>query len=139
MRVVIDTCVVLDYLQNRKPFFDDALNVAIGAANREFEGIITASSLTDICYIVHRYTHSNIETRKIITMLMAVFELADTYAEDCINALHSQMTDYEDAVMSETAARIGADYIVTRNIKDYEQSKIQARMPADFLMMLDLA
>ena len=103
MRAVIDTCVILDYLQNREPFFDDALNIALGRANNEFEGYITANSMTDLYYIVHRHTHSNIESRKIINGLTSLFGLIDTYAEDCINALHNDMNDYEDAVMSETA------------------------------------
>ena len=81
MRAVIDTCVILDYLQGREPFFDDALGLAIGMANRVFEGYITANSLTDINYIVHRQTHSSIETRKIVTELTLLFGLADTCAD----------------------------------------------------------
>lgn len=134
MRAVIDTCVILDYLQCREPFFDDALNIAIGRANNEFEAYITASSLTDLYYIIHRHTHSSIETRRIISDLTVLFGLIDTYAEDCINALHSEMKDYEDSVMSETAYRIKADCIVTRNIKDYERSKVPAVLPSEFLM-----
>lgn len=134
MRAVIDTCVILDYLQCREPFFDDALNIAIGRANNEFEAYITASSLTDLYYIIHRHTHSSIETRRIISDLTILFGLIDTYAEDCINALHSEMKDYEDSVMSETAYRIKADCIVTRNIKDYERSRVPAVLPSEFLM-----
>lgn len=134
MRAVIDICVILDYLQCREPFFDDALNIAIGRANNEFEAYITASSLTDLYYIIHRHTHSSIETRRIISDLTVLFGLIDTYAEDCINALHSEMKDYEDSVMSETAYRIKADCIVTRNIKDYERSRVPAVLPSEFLM-----
>ena len=134
MRAVIDTCVILDYLQCREPFFDDALNIAIGRANNEFEAYITASSLTDLYYIIHRHTHSSIETRRIISDLTVLFGLIDTCAEDCINALHSEMKDYEDSVMSETAYRIKADCIVTRNIKDYERSRVPAVLPSEFLM-----
>ena len=133
MKAIIDTCVVLDYLQNREPYFDDALNIAIGSANREFEAYITASSVTDLYYIIHRHTHSSIETHRMVNALTQLFGLADTYAEDCIKALHSEVSDYEDAVMAETAARIGADVIVTRNIIDYSKSKIAAVTPAEFL------
>ena len=136
MRAVIDTCVVLDYLQNREPFFDDALNIAIGRANREYEAYITASSLTDLYYIVHRNTHNTEKTHRIINTLTLLFGLVDTYAEDCINALHNGMTDYEDAVMSESAYRIKADYIITRNTKDYSKSKVPAITPGEFLMKL---
>lgn len=135
MTAIIDTCVILDYLQCREPFFDDALNIAIGRANNEFEAYITASSITDIYYIIHRHTHSSIETRRIVSSLTELFGLVDTYAEDCINAIHNGMTDFEDAVMSETAYRIKADCIVTRNVKDYKKSKVQAMLPSEFLML----
>ena len=138
MRVIVDTCVVLDYLQNREPFFNDALNIAIGRANREFEGYITAGSLTDLYYIIHRHTHDGSETHRIVDALIRLYGLADTLAEDCINAIHNGMSDYEDAVMSETARRIDADYIVTRNLKDYSLSRVPAISPSEFLMLLDL-
>lgn len=136
MRAVVDTCVILDYLQNREPFFDDALSIAIGRANREYEAFITASSLTDLYYIVRRSTHSTEQTHSIINTLTLLFGLVDTCAEDCINALHNGMTDFEDAVMSESAYRIDADYIITRNTKDYIESKVPAITPAQFLMKL---
>lgn len=138
MKAVVDTCVVLDYLQNREPYFDDALNIAIGRANREYEAYITANSLTDLYYIIHRHTHSSEETRRIINTLTLLFGLVDTYAEDCINALHNGMSDFENAVMSESAYRIKADCIITRNIKDYAKSKVPAVTPAEFLMKLEV-
>ena len=54
MKAIIDTCVILDYLQGREPFFDDALNLAIGSANREFEAYISANSITDLFYIIQQ-------------------------------------------------------------------------------------
>ena len=137
MKAIIDTCVILDYLQRREPFFDDALNLAIGLANREFEAYISANSITDLYYIIHKHTHDDKETRKHLTNLTQVFGIADTLAEDCIYALHSEITDYEDAVMSETASRTGVDYIVTRNVRDYTKSKIPVVTPGEFLEMQD--
>lgn len=137
MNILVDTCIILDYLQNREPFFDDALNLAIGAANREYGAFVPASALTDLFYIIHKYNHSNIETRKVVNDLTKIFGLTDTLAEDCINALHNGMDDFEDAVMSETAHRIGVDFIVTRNLKDYKGSKVRAITPSDFLAKLD--
>lgn len=138
MRALIDTCVVLDYLQNREPFFDDALNMAIAAANGEFEGYISASSCTDLYYIIHRSTRSDITTRSILSKLTELFAVTDTCAEDCILALHSKVSDYEDAVMCETAARAGMECIVTRNIKDYAHSGIDVVTPTDFLKKLEM-
>ena len=133
MNILIDTCVIIDYLQAREPFFDDALNIVIGAANNEYTAFITASSVTDIYYIVHRYTHSNPQTRKYVDMLTQIIGILDTTAEDCINALCRGSRDYEDDVMVETALRSGIDYIVTRNIRDYTGSRVPVLSPDDFL------
>ena len=46
-------------------------------------------------------------------------------AEDCMNALHSHINDFEYAVLSEVAKRNGVDYIITRNIKDYVNSSVK--------------
>ncbi|MCL1843449.1 MAG: PIN domain-containing protein, partial [Defluviitaleaceae bacterium] len=48
-------------------------------------------------------------------------------------ALASDITDLEDAVVSFAAKRIKADYIVTRNTKDFTNSPVPAMTPADFL------
>lgn len=137
MKALIDTCVVLDYLQGREPFFDDALNIAIGAANLEYEAYITANSVTDIYYLVHKHTHSNAASRSILSRLLQLFGILDTTAEDCINALHTGTGDYEDAVMIETARRCGMDRIVTRNIKDYKGSRLPVSSPSEFLMLTE--
>lgn len=46
------------------------------------------------------------------------------------------MGDYEDAVISFCATRNHMDYIVTRNIKDYEKSKVQAILPNQLIKMV---
>jgi hypothetical protein len=46
------------------------------------------------------------------------------------------MKDYEDAVVSTCAYRNQIEYVVTRNVKDYEQSKVRAIMPGDLLVLL---
>ena len=46
------------------------------------------------------------------------------------------MSDYEDAVMVETAVRSDIDCIVTRNQKDYAKSSIRVLSPSDFLLQI---
>lgn len=136
MRAMIDTCVVVDALQSREPFCADAQKIFLAVANRWFDGCITAKASADIYYLAHRTTHSDVETRKILTKLFALFDLLDTTAMDCRRAISSQMTDYEDAVMAETALRSGCDCIVTRNLKDYQNASIPSYSPSDFLRLI---
>ena len=54
MRAEIDTCIELDALQNREPFCRDAQAIFLLCANRQYEGFLTAKSVTDIYYLTHR-------------------------------------------------------------------------------------
>lgn len=54
MRAVIDTCVIVDALQNREPFCKDAQAIFLLCANRQFDGFVTAKAMTDIYYLTHR-------------------------------------------------------------------------------------
>lgn len=136
MTAVIDTCVNVDVLQDRKPFSEDAMKIVLAVSNRQLRGVLTAKSITDIFYIIRRSLHRESETRMHINKLFALFNIADTFALDCQNALSAATKDYEDAVMIETAKRIGADCIVTRNLKDYSACELPVYSPSDLLEKL---
>lgn len=137
MRILLDTCVIMDAVQKRAPFADDAKKIFREAAMNGFIGCITAKASTDIYYLAHRCTHSDRDTRIILTKLFALFDVLDTAALDCKKAISSSVADYEDAVMIETAVSNGIDYIVTRNTKDYKASPIPVLSPDAFLQMLE--
>ena len=137
MRAVIDTCVVVDVLQSREPFCKEAQSIFLLCANRQFEGFLTAKAITDIYYLTHRQTHSDKATRDVLTKLCALFVLLDTTALDIRKAISAEISDFEDAVMVETAVRSGADCIVTRNTKDYAKAQIAVCTPEEFIQQID--
>ena len=102
MKVLIDTCVVVDFLQQRQPFAESALKVFMLAGSGEINGYITAKSVTDIYYLIHRITHSDSVTRETLEKLFSIVEILDTTSNDICLALSSTISDYEDAVMIET-------------------------------------
>lgn len=136
MKAVIDTCVIVDALQCREPFCKDAMSIFLLCANRQFDGLLTAKAITDIYYLTRRQTHSDKETREILTKLCTLFGLLDTTALDIRKAITAETSDFEDAVMIETAIRSGTDCIVTRNTRDYAQAKLPVYTPAEFLKLL---
>ncbi|MBR1382394.1 MAG: PIN domain-containing protein [Ruminococcus sp.] len=136
MKVLIDTCVIIDALQNREPFSKNAQDIFLLAANRRIDAFITAKSVTDIYYLMHRVTHSDKDTRNVLSRLFVLFGLADTVGTDCRYALSSEVSDYEDAVMIETAARTQMDAIVTRNTKDYSKSAVPVLTPEELIQKI---
>ena len=137
MKALIDTCVVIDLLQKREPFFDDAYRVFICAACDRFEGAVSAKSVTDIYYIMHRFFHDDARSRKALETLFKLFSVLDTTGLDCRKALLSPAADYEDALMIETAVSFGMDCIITRNERDYSTSPLPVYSPSGFLNIRD--
>ena len=44
--------------------------------------------------------------------------------------------DFEDCLQMCCASSFNADYIITRNVNDYNQAEVKAIMPNDFVDML---
>ena len=133
MKALIDTCVIIDILQKREPFYPSAMEILLAVSNKKCTGILTAKSITDIYYILRRSIHNEQEVRRLIRVLFTLFDVADTFSIDCELALSSAIKDYEDAIMAETASRVGAECIVTRNLKDYKLSSLPVLSPEQFL------
>lgn len=133
MRVLVDTCVIIDVLQKREPFYEDAVTLFLLNANQKFDGFITAKAVTDIYYLTHRKVHSDKDTRNIVSKLCELFRILDTTHTDVQKAIFSEVSDFEDAVMIETAIRSGMDCVVTRNIRDYSKANIMVYTPDRFI------
>lgn len=133
MRALIDTCVIVDALQSRKEFREDAQKIFLAAANNSFLGYISAKSATDVYYLMHHYTHSDKASRETLNKLFSLFDVLDTSGLDCRKALPSAVSDFEDAVMVETALRSEMDCIVSRNVKDLRNSPVPVLLPQEFL------
>jgi len=136
MIVIFDKCVILDSLMDRKPFSDDSNELFKMMANGVFEGLVSVKTMMDLHYILKNYTHNEEKTRSLLKKLSTLFEVVSSNTYDCIKSLDSKITDYEDAMMAQTAESIKADYIITRNIKDFKYSNIKAINPANFLSVI---
>lgn len=134
MKVLVDTNVIIDGLQSRKGFLEDAGLVMLRAC--DYDGYIAASSVTDIFYLQRRFFHDKQQAKENLADLLRIFKVLDTTVEDCKNALRSEATDFEDAVLMESAMRAGVDAIVTRNKKDFQGSSVNVYDPVEFLRAL---
>lgn len=134
MRILIDTNVIIDALQSRKGFLEDAGWLMF--KSDKYDGYITANSVTDIFYIQTRYYHNKAKAKQDITDLVKMYGILDITAIDCRNALRSDIPDFEDAILVESATREDFDYIITRNTKDFKNSPVEVATPTEFLKIL---
>lgn len=135
MKVWIDTNVILDVLCDRAEFVEASSNVWKQCEVHNIEGFVSSLSILNIIHIMRKeLTREKII--EIIRQISIIFHVVDLTADDIVKATELTVSDYEDAVQSAGAARVKAQFIVTRNVKDYKGSKVQAIEPSEFISKL---
>lgn len=137
MKVLIDTNVIIDALTSREPWNESAEKIFIMAANHIIDMYITASSATDIYYLVRKYLHSTEQAKQIMKKLYSFVGILTVSEAECIDALASAISDYEDAVVERVSAKADIDYIITRNVKDYLQGMVKTILPNNFILLME--
>lgn len=133
MRILIDTNVILDALTGRQPYFDDADRIIKLCADKKVQGYLAAHSISNIFYIL-RKDLSVEDRRKVLLNLCEILEVEGVDSRKVKSALNRMdFVDLEDCIQDECAATIKADYIVTRNVKDFENSLVPVILPKEFL------
>jgi predicted nucleic acid-binding protein len=135
VRALFDTNVVLDVLLDRQPFSDDAAWLMSRVECSEISGLLCATTVTTIHYLMEKSLGGE-NARKHIRLLLSLFEIAPVNRVVIENALERGFSDYEDAVLVEAAHHAGAEYILTRSITDFKKSSIPAYTPAGFIQVL---
>ncbi len=136
MKVLFDTDIILDVLLDRKPFSEHASYLMSKVERSEINGFLCATTITTIHYLLSKYLDKE-KAIDSINSIMALFEVASVNRLVIENALKSKFTDFEDAVLHESARHAGAEYIITKNINDFKITKIPVFTPAEFLNMLE--
>lgn len=135
MRIIIDTNVIIDIFSKREPWFQDSY-AALRKVLQDENSIcmLSASAVTDIFYLLRKAIGKE-KTKLVIEQLSRMTRIADVQDADIQRALNSSLSNFEDAVVDAVAYRHEADYILTRNVKDFNDSYISAITPSDFLKL----
>ena len=133
MKIIVDTNVILDALTSREPWKEDAETIFRLVALDTVEAYITASSATDIYYLLNKYISGSKETKTVMEKLYSLFGVLDVTGADCLGALMSPISDYEDALMEQVARNNNVDYIVTRNDSDFICGQTKVITPKEFV------
>ncbi len=133
MRIVLDTNVILDVLLDRKPFTNDSLSAIQKAIEKGDILFFSASSVTDVYYVVRKLSQDKNYALESIKRLSNILSFAEVNEECLLAALNSKMNDYEDAVIDAVAESIKANLIITRNVDDFKNAKTAIMSPTMFL------
>jgi len=133
--ILLDNDVLSDIALDRHPHSGPASELLDMIERGAETACIAWHSVSNLYYLVSP-TRGSMSTRDFIVELTQFVEVAMTDTEGIRYAVSLPMTDFEDAMQVAAARACGARYIVTRNIRDYENSPIPAVSLQDALAEL---
>lgn len=136
MRLMIDTNIFLDVLMQREPFYENSKAVLELCENRKASGFLSASSVTDIFYLVRRQLHSIDLAYKALGSILDIAKVLTVTNEDVLNAYLQRANDFEDCLLATCAKANQCDAIVTRNKKDFLTFGITLLSPEELLQAM---
>jgi predicted nucleic acid-binding protein len=131
IRALFDTNVLLDALLAREPFLADAAFLLEAVEAERIAGFISATTLTDIHYLVGRQTRSAETAMIAVTCLLALMEICTVDRKLLEQAITLGLTDFEDAVQVACSISSGLGVIVTRDSNGFTGSAIPVLSPRD--------
>ena len=134
MKILIDTNIILDLIQSREPFSENASKIINSCVKKENEGYISAHSLSDIFFILRK--DKTVEERKALILNLCSFfivipEDKNFYTAVCQN---NDWNDLEDGLQMKCADFENLDYIVTRDAgKSFNNSPVKVISAENFV------
>jgi predicted nucleic acid-binding protein len=137
MRVLFDTDVTLDLLFDRKPHSEKAALLFSKAERAEIEGFLCATTVTTLHYLAAKAIGEK-KARRSLGKLLSFLDIAAVDRKVIENALAGKGPDFEDEVISQSAAGADARAIITRNIRNFKTSEVPAYSPEEFIRAMKI-
>ena len=133
--VLIDIHMLMEVLQKREPFYETSAGLLAAVETGRIHGYVAAHSLTTLFYMIQK-VRSSADARATITNLLQFIHIAPVDQSTIEQALNLEARDFEDAVQMVSAVQCKADFLITRNVKDYQPALLPVLAPVDFLATL---
>ena len=132
MRILVDTNILLDVLDARKDFYEHSAEIWTLIETGSIEGYISAISFNNINYIIAR-KYSAKKAHQVMVLLRDIFKVVALTPQIINQAIDSSFSDFEDALQYFSAVHAQADWIISRNVKDFRKSDISVLTPTEFI------
>ncbi len=131
-KVFLDSDVLLDLLLNREPFADEIAEIIEDSIAEKIKLCVSPISITNINYIIGKLENqkkADSQTKKILEIV----KVENVGQAIVTKAANSKFKDFEDAVQNYCAEDAGHQIIITRNTKDYKESRLSILTPKEYL------
>ena len=135
MKILFDTNVILNVMLLRDPFCKSAALLLAEVERKKVEGFVCSTTVTTIYYLVEKAKDRKFALTQ-VENLLKIFRISQVDKPCLESALRSKIKDFEDAVLIESAFRDRVDAIVTRNTKDFKESKLTIYNPKELLKII---
>lgn len=132
-RILIDTNIVIDLLSKRKGFYADAANLFSQADKKQLQLTISSLTFANTNYILTKLKSAK-EAREILRkfkVLVEVLSLDDKITELALS--DESFSDFEDGLQYFSAIENEVEIIITRNKKDFKNSRLPVLTAKEFL------
>ena len=136
-KVLIDINILLDMIAERDDFHS-ATAVFDLCAKRKIKGYVSSHEITTLGYLLERYSLSHAQIAEIITGILDTFNVIPIGERLFRKALNSPIRDFEDAVIEVCAMKEEIDFIITRNLKDFQNGRVECHTAGELAAILDL-
>lgn len=134
MVVLIDTNVILNYITDREDRFRDSSKMVMELCSKgKADGYIAFHSLSIIWYSLRIPDEGKRMWLKDICKMLTVAGASHEQVLDAIDNV--QFKDFEDCLQDECARMVGADCLVTCNLKDFQSAKTKVYSPDEFVAL----
>jgi len=132
MKGLIDTNVFLDVVLQREGFVESSGKVMDLVKEESIQGLMPGQSIPTIYFVVKKY-YSHALAIKFLKEVTGFFRVISLTNEIIQSAFSLGFTDFEDALISETAHRQKCDFIVSNNVNDFRKSKRKVFRPVHLI------
>jgi len=99
-------------------------------------GHIASHAVTTVHCIVER-ERCRAVTGTAVSDLLDLLHVVPLGSDDFRRAVGLGLADYEDAVQAAACLQVGADFLVTRNPRDFKGAPVSPRSPGEVLALLN--
>lgn len=134
MNLLVDTCVFIDFLGRKAPFFEEAVQVVAAGYFGDAKLWIAGQSINDAFFVLNRYMDSQ-KVQQAIAESLAVFTPVALSPQDYQRAAALGWKDLEDCLVALCAEKAKANWLVTRDARGFERSPVPAISPTEWLAL----
>lgn len=131
-RIFIDTNIMLDFLGERKPFYDPIAKIATLAEKEKLTMVVSPISFATVNYFLTKFENADIAKEK-LRKFKIISEVCSLDEQTIEKGLNASIKDFEDALQYFSATESNCKIIITRNGKDFKKSLLPVMTADEFL------